>query len=246
MRFKIVLGFLFSISFAGIGHAGTFRAAVVEEDITPTTPQWLLGYGARQSDGIHDHIYQRVAALDDGKTMVFFVSTEIALTSPGYFDKVAQEVEKELAIPPENIWWTATHTHSAPEVGPPGVPVIFMPERYKQAGSGESNPEYSRFVEGKLIAELRLARQKLQPAQLGLGLGFSTANINRRAVDQDGKIQLGMNPDRPIDRQIGVMRLETLNGNLICLLANYPMHGTVLGGENLKISGDAPGSLPVM
>ena len=241
MRLKFLLVLLISIPLAGTGHAGNFRAAAVEDDITPTTPQWLLGYGARQSDGIHDRIYQRVAALDDGKTTVYFVSTEIAVMSPGYFDKVAQDVQKQLGISPQSIWWTATHTHSAPEVGPPGVPAIFMPERYKQASTGESNPEYTKFVEAKLIDELRLARQKLQPAKLGLGLGFSTANINRRAIDLDGKAQLGMNPDKPVDRQIGLIRLEALDGTLIGLIANYAMHGTALGGENLKISGDAPG-----
>jgi len=213
MRLKGFLVLLISMLYVEVSYAGNFRAAVVETDITPTSPQWLLGYGARQSDGVHDHIYQRVAALDDGKTTIYFVSTEIAVMSPGYFDKVAQDIQKQLGIAPQNIWWTATHTHSAPEVGPPGVPAIFMPERYKQASTGESNPEYSRFIEEKLIEELKLARQKLQPARLGIGLGFSTANINRRAVDVGGKIDLGMNPDRPVDRQIGVIRLETLDGH---------------------------------
>jgi len=241
MRFKGLLALLISMLCVEVSYAGNFRAAVVETDITPTRPQWLLGYGARQSDGVHDQIYQRVAALNDGKTTVYFVSTEIAVMSPGYFDKVAQEIQRQLGIAPQNIWWTATHTHSAPEVGPPGVPAIFMPERYKQASTGESNPEYSRFIEEKLIEELKLARQKLQPARLGIGLGFSTANINRRAIDVGGKVDLGMNPDRPVDRQIGVIRLETLDGALIGLLANYAMHGTTLGGENLKITGDSPG-----
>jgi neutral ceramidase len=241
MRVKILVVLMLSMLLVGTGYAGTFRAAVVETDITPTSSQWLLGYGARQSDGIHDHIYQRVAALDDGKTTIYFVSTEIAVMSPAYFDKVAQDIQMELGISPQSIWWTATHTHSAPEVGPPGVPAIFMPERYKQASTGESNPDYTKFIEATLIDQVRVARQKLQPARLGIGLGFSTANINRRAVDVGGKIDLGMNPDRPVDRQIGLIRLETLNGALIGLLANYPIHGTVLGGENLKISGDAPG-----
>src|SRR5215472_5706309 len=171
---SLVLSFVTSTSFAGV-----FRASVVETDITPTTPQWLLGYGARQSTGIHDHIYQRIAALDDGKATIYFISTEIAVMSPGYYDKVAQQVEKELGIKPQNLWWTVTHTHSAPEVGPPGVPQIFMPERYKQASSaGESNPEYSRFIEAKLMEGLKQVKQTLQPARLGLGLGFSTANMN--------------------------------------------------------------------
>jgi hypothetical protein len=35
--------------------------------------------------------------------------------------------------------------------------------------------------------------------------------------------------------------LEKADGKLLALIANYAMHGTVLGGENTKISGDAPG-----
>jgi len=116
-----------------------------------------------------------------------------------------------------------------------------MPERYKQAAKGDSNPEYTQFVEAKLIEGLRLAREKLQPARLGFGLGFSTANINRRGKDVDGKVSLGLNPDGPVDRQIGLIRIENLNGGLIGLIANYAIHGTVLGPPNHAISGDAPG-----
>src|ERR1700757_2520866 len=99
---RIPLLFLVWLLLPGTSYAGTFRASAVETDITPTTPQWLLGYGARQSTGIHDHIYQRIAALDDGKTTVYFISTEIAVMSPGYYDRIAQQIEKELGIQPMN------------------------------------------------------------------------------------------------------------------------------------------------
>jgi neutral ceramidase len=230
-----------SLNLAQIAGAAAFRAAAAKVDITPTSPQWLLGYGARQSTGVHDQLYHRIVALDDGKTTIYIVSSDVALMSPGYNDKVAQDVQLKLGIPPQNLWWTVTHTHSAPEVGPPGVPAIFMPERYKQASGGDSNAEYSQFFEDKLIEGLRLAKDGLQPARLGVGLGFSTANMNRRGTDVDGKVSLGMNPDGPVDRQIGLIRLENIHGGLIALIANYAMHGTVLGPANLEISGDAPG-----
>jgi hypothetical protein len=35
--------------------------------------------------------------------------------------------------------------------------------------------------------------------------------------------------------------LEKADGKLLALIANYSMHGTVLGGENSVITGDAPG-----
>jgi neutral ceramidase len=232
---------LLSFVFAGLATPAVFRASVAKVDITPTEPQWLLGYGARQSDGINDRLYHRVAALDDGTTQLFVISSDVAEFSADYFDQVAQRIQRDLGIRPESIWWVATHTHSAPEVGPPGISSIFMPERYKQASSGESNPAYSRFFEAKLIEALKEARAKLEPARLGLGLGFALANINRRARTPDGKVRLGMNPEGPTDRQIGLVRLENLDGKLIGLIANYAIHGTVLGSGSRKISGDAPG-----
>jgi neutral ceramidase len=241
MRLKMLLVSLLYLQMIGTACAAIFRASAVVVDITPSDPQWLSGYGARQSDGVNDRLYHRIAVLDDGNTTVYLISTDTAMMSPGYVDKVTQDIQQQLGIPPQRIWWMATHTHSAPEIGPPGVPVVFMPDRYKQASGGESNPKYTEFAETKLIDGLRLARQKLKPARLGFGLGFSSANINRRALDLDGKMRLGLNPDGIVDRQIGLIRLETLDGKLICLLANYPIHGTVLGQANHKISGDAPG-----
>jgi hypothetical protein len=190
---------------------------------------------------VRDRIYHRVAALDDGKTTIYFISTETCLMSPAYVDKVKKDIRQQLGISPESIWWMATHTHSAPEIGPPGIIAAYMPERYKQASTGESNAEYTDFQEAKLIEALRQAHKELQPARLALGLGFSTANIDRRAMDDQGKMTIGLNPDGPTDRQIGLIRLETLDGKSIALLANYPIHGTVLGEDNLKITGDAPG-----
>ncbi|HTZ60672.1 MAG TPA: neutral/alkaline non-lysosomal ceramidase N-terminal domain-containing protein [Acidobacteriaceae bacterium] len=241
MQLKISWVILIFLGLAGTAFAGTFRASAVQVDITPTSPQWLAGYAARQSDGVHDHLFHRIAALDDGKTTVYLVSTDTCMMSPAYVDKVKQDIQQKLGIPPQSIWWAVTHTHSAPEIGPPGAPAMYMPERYKQASTGESNAEYTQFAEDKLIEGLREARQKLQPAQLGLGTGFATANIDRRAMDDSGKVTLGLNPDGPTDRQIGLIRLETTSGKLIALLANYAIHGTDLGQENLKISGDVPG-----
>jgi hypothetical protein len=74
-----------------------------------------------------------------------------------------------------------------------------------------------------------------------MGWGFSNANINRRAVDVDGKASLGLNPDGPVDRRIGLLRIDKMDGKPLALIANYPIHGTVLGDKFLQVSGDAPG-----
>lgn len=215
----------------------TFRASVVKVDITPDDSQNLLGYGTRKSIGTHDRIFHKILALDDGTTQFFLVSTDICLISPSTYDQVAKKLNKQFGINPLNFWWTATHTHSAPEVGPPGMGEVFLGERFKH----ETDLKYAASVEQKLIDGIKDAREKLAPAKIGIGWGFSQANINRRAVDIDGKATLGLNPDGPVDRNIGLIRIDAVDGSTIALVANYAMHGTVLGPENLLISGDAPG-----
>ncbi|RYZ75728.1 MAG: hypothetical protein EOP04_32970, partial [Proteobacteria bacterium] len=197
----------------------------------------LLGYGARLSTGIHDPIHHRIVALDDGTTQFFLVSSEICLFSPSEYDQVASLLSKKLKIKPENFWWSVSHTHSAPEVGVPGLAEVFMGDRYKHA----VDTAYTNFIEQSIVSGIEEAQKKLEPAKLGAGWGFSQANINRRAIDVDGKARLGLNPDGATDRKIGLIRIEKRDGSPLALIANYPIHGTVLGGEFVQVSGDVAG-----
>lgn len=214
-----------------------FRAAASKVEITPKNSQPLLGYAARNSTGVHDPLFHRVVAMDDGRSQFFLVSTDIALVSPSIYDDFCRDLKKETGIDSKQVWWSVTHTHSAPEVGPPGLAQAFLPDRYKH----QPDWEYANFVKRTAIDAIKDARKRLAPAKLSVGTGFAMANINRRARDTDGKIRLGLNPYGPVDRQIGLLRLERPDGGLIALILNYAMHGTALSGTNTLISGDAPG-----
>lgn len=223
--------------FAAAAAWAEFRASVVKVDITPKTPQWLMGYAARQSTGVHDPLFHRIAAMDDGATQVFLVASDLCVFSPSVFDDFAARLEKETGIKPQQVWWTVTHTHSAPEVGPPGVYDVLL----KGRSDHEWSKEYLEFIQASLITGIKDARQRLTPARVATGTGLARANINRRGRDLDGTISLGLNPDGPVDRQVGLLRLERPDGTPIALIANYSMHGTVLGGRWMQISGDGPG-----
>ncbi|MFK5974540.1 MAG: neutral/alkaline non-lysosomal ceramidase N-terminal domain-containing protein [Flavobacteriaceae bacterium] len=214
-----------------------FRAAVVKRNITPSDSQYLLGYGERQSKGVYDSIFHRILAMDDGRKQFFIISSDICLFSPSEYDKVAARLQKLHHIEPVDLWWTVTHTHSAPEVGVPGIYGTYMGERIEH----EIDSAYTAMVEQQLIDGILEARKNLEPARLGVGWGFSRANINRRAIDVNGKASLGINPDGAVDRRIGLIRIDKGDGSPLALIANYAIHGTVLGGKNLEISGDAPG-----
>lgn len=216
--------------------AGAFRAGAAKVDITPTDSQWLMGYAARQSNGVHDHIYHRVAVLDDGGTQFYLIASDLCLFSPTVYQAVATRLQKEIGLNPLNLWWSVTHSHAAPEVGPP--------EMYKALlgrSDHEWNRDYAALVENAAVDGVKEAKAKLEPARLAVGTGVAFANMNRRAKNVDGTVSLGLNPDGPMDRQIGLLQAERPDGTPIAIIANYAMHGTVMSGANLEISGDAPG-----
>jgi neutral ceramidase len=221
--------------FSTSGISG-FRAAVVKINITPDDSQYLLGYSPRKSTAIHDSLYHRILVIDDGKMQFVLASTDICITNCVEYDRIADKVRNKLGIDQVNFWWTTTHTHSAPEVGPAGLDELFLGERYNH----ERDEKYAALVESGLINGIKEAQQELAPARFGIGWGYSQANINRRAKDIDGVAFLGMDPDGATDRKIGLIRIDKEDGSPLVLIANYPIHGTVLGATP-NISADAPG-----
>jgi neutral ceramidase len=220
--------------------AAGFRASAAKADITPQSSQWLMGYNARKSTGVHDPIYHRVVAIEAGGEQVYLAVSDLCLFSPSVYDDVAQDLERTMGISRTHFWWSVTHSHAAPEVGAPGMYKALLGR-----SDHEWDREYAAFVKESLIRAVRQARDKLEPARIGFGQGSAMANINRRAKDVDGQVSLGLNPEGPADRQIGLIRLERPDGSLIALIVNYAIHGTVMGGQNLLISGDAPGTVAV-
>lgn len=145
-----------------------FRAANVKVDITPDSPRALHGYGPRKSEGVHDRIYHRIVALDDGGTQFFLVSSDICTISPSFYDDTRGVLEEQTGIVPDQVWWAATHTHAAPYVGPSYFDELSN-NKMGDAYVREPNPEYSAQVQTRLIEGIKAARSQLEPARLGVG-----------------------------------------------------------------------------
>jgi hypothetical protein len=68
------------------------------------------------------------------------------------------------------------------------------------------------------------------PARFGVGAAkVDGVGVNRRSPDQ-----------RPIDEQVGIIRVDDLNSHPRAVLINYSCHPTVLGPDNLLVTGDFP------
>ena len=176
--------------------------------------------------------------MDSGETQFYIVASDLCLFSPALYDQVAAELHRSIGIDAKQFWWSVTHSHAAPEIGAPGIYKTLLGR-----SDHEWDRDYTDFVIKSLVDAVRRARERLEPARVAFATTVAMANINRRAKDVDGKVSLGLNPDGPVDRQVNLIRLERPDGSLIGLVMNYAMHGTVMSGQNLLISGDGPGTV---
>ena len=213
---------------------GTLSVGAARVDITPPAGATLpmSGYAGRQQgfQGIHDHIYVRAIVLSDGTHDAAIVSWElIAMPTPVWL-VLSQRISGQLGIPVDNIILTGVHDHDAPTIGTFSKP-------------SPATIAYTKTVEDKAFEAVREAKANLQPAKFGFGTGKCYININRREYfPKEGWWWLGYNPNGPSDKTVSVLRFETLSGKPIALLYNYADHGTVMGPNNLELSGDWMGA----
>jgi neutral ceramidase len=183
----------------------------------PGAPAGRGGPGASTApQPILDRLYSRAIVINNGQATAALVTVDAGAIQDNMVQTLSQRAEKELGIPAQNIFFTATHTHS----------------------SGRSGASY----QDKIIRSIKLAKDNLQPARMGYGAGVCYLNVNREIIDPKTHTWWeGPNYDGATDKTVAVIKFETLNGDPIAVYFNYAMHAVITGTTGM-ISGDAPGA----
>lgn len=220
---------------AALHSRGELRGGLVRIDITPAKPVKLAGYAARVdlSKDVHDPLSARAMALEsDGRRLLI-----ISVDNLGWYNNTAEPIRKaildETKLQPSELLLAAIHTHSAPTL-------TFEAEK-----SHANNVEYTRELQGKLVTVAREALANLEPIRMAFGRGYSPVGVNRREVVRDTngvtRIVLGRNPHTPIDREVQVLKITRVNGDLAGAFFAFATHSTSLGTRNYSVSGDVHG-----
>jgi hypothetical protein len=85
------------------------------------------------------------------------------------------------------------------------------------------------------------AGEFLEPAELRFAAGQAGIAVNRRQRMSDGKIELGVNPDGPVDPTLQVIQVVAPGGAVRATLVNYACHPAILSPKNREISAEWPG-----
>lgn len=199
-------------------------AGAAKEDITPTMPLRLAGFGDRQGNyqQVLEPLYVRCLYLKQGEVSVALLSADILWWGSDLTERVQREAEQRYGLLPQSVLLSATHNHSGP---PTDHHVLEQLETY--------SPEYADYLFEKAVAVIGQAMDKAQPARLIKWKGQCALNVNRRLLVK-GKIEMMPNYLGPQDRNVTLLRVESVDGQVIAQMHHYACHATVSAENNVQ------------
>ena len=212
-----------------MGEVETIKVGVARANITPPVGIRSAGYASRGPlTSFHDPLYATAIVFESGGRKAALISCDLIDLDAGTVGEVREEVAKRTSIPPEAMTVVCTHTHYGPD-----------PYRDKSAPDVMAYRSNLIFL---LAGAVQEADSKLEPALIGVEWGESDIGINRREKLPDGRVVLGRNPLGPIDRSVGVMRIDSADGKGMAVLVNFQCHPVSQGSRVSHISADYPGA----
>lgn len=223
-----------------------FQAGAARVNITPPIGVPQAGYSGRErgSESIDDKLFGKALVLDDGKTEVAIVTTDLIGLSAEFVARLRTLAHEQTGIPPENLLACASHTHFGP--------VLKRVEYLSETALSGFKESYVDNLVRLLAGAVRLAYESRQPARIGWELGQAPELMyNRRTKRADGKIVMSWRMPSPeeaaklsfglIDSEVGVLKVEGENGQLIGALINFACHPVCGTDRMYAISADYPG-----
>ncbi|TWU21697.1 Neutral/alkaline non-lysosomal ceramidase [Novipirellula galeiformis] len=203
------------------GHAASLRAGVAKVDITN-----------REAGPVNDPLYVKALVLKSDTTTAVLVTVdavaigEIGHIKNDYLPKVRSQLEKELGIAPSQVLVNASHCH--------GV--------------------VCADVDARTVQAVKKAAENLVPVKIGAGEGHEDRIMENRRLklksgkEADVRHAYALPPDEqvaevgPVDPQIGLLRLDRLDGSTLAVVYNFachPIQGVPSGGNTADIIGFA-------
>jgi len=220
-------------------YGADFRAGVARVDITPTAPIWMSGYGERShtSTGVSHPLWVKALAIDDNKGggPVVIVAADVIGLPRSITDQVAARASKEYSVDRSRLTFNASHIHTGPVV------MHVLPTMFELAPEDLLVAEdYARKLSEDLFTVIGAALSHLSPVEIAYGEGQAHFAVNRREQTPRG-MRIGINPSGPVDPAVPVLRVRSIDGNLLAVLFGYACHNTTLGGDFYQLNGDYAG-----
>ncbi len=203
---------------------------VSQIDITPPVGIPLSGFANRDvCSGIHDPLQATALVAHGGGESFVVLDCDLLFIDSGFLERVRAGVQERTGLAAQNVMISCTHTHYGPDV--------CGADRHPIAGA------YRESLHHRLVGAAQMACDGSVPARIGVSWGESFIGINRRELAADGSMQLGRNPTGPVDRSVGVCRIDTREGKPLAAIVNFQTHPVSLTGSERSVSAGFPGTV---
>lgn len=191
---------------------------------------------------IDDPLYARALVLDDGERKLALITMDVTAvgcrtisqhilddSADDFMPNLRARIDDDFGIPGENVSVCASHTH------PPGRLLCDDKEQLDRVADAVGQ-----------------ALRSLEPVTVGVGSGREDRlTFNRTVMMKDGtdytiRASTPFPPDedvealRPVDTEIGVLRIDRLDGRPLAVVYNFASH-LLLGSPRAAITADFPG-----
>ena len=222
--------------------SNAIEIGIARADITPAVGIPMVGFAGREpSTRINDPLYATAMAVSCEGEQAVLIASDLLQFKAETVAEFRTLIQAASGIPADRITLACSHTHYGPDVDRAGK---------QSSSSGPGPAEASELVDAyrthlgfKMSGLVQEAQQNLKPARMGIGWGSSDIGINRREKTPDGRIILGNNYDGPVDREVGVARIEDIEGNPIACLVNFATHPVAQTSQQRAISAGFPGKM---
>lgn len=227
-RFSRVLLVWAAMNLSIAATQAEWRAGAASEDITPTQPVRLSGYGNRtkEHEGVEMPLHAKALALTwDQESPVVMLTVDNCGVPAAMRSEVLTRIGKAgWKLEDARFSLHSSHTHCAPML--PGV----LPFLFGQ----ELSPEEQSHVEGyaqelttKLTEVVIHALNDQQPAKVDWSVGRVGFAMNRRRKTETGYAN-SPNFGGVTDHSLPVLRVTDLDGKLRAIYTSYACHCTTL------------------
>lgn len=206
------------------------QVGLARADITPPVGIRSAGFASRGPlTAHHDPLLATALVVAEGDMWAALVACDLIGMEADTVAEVRSKVQGRTGIAPHAVTVACTHTHYGP--------------RFSDKDAGPVEDVYRQNLVHLLAGVIAEAEGALRPARMGIGWGESNIGINRREKQPDGRVILGKNPDGPIDRSVGVLRIDTPDGDPIACAVNFQAHPVSQQSTTSHISADFPGQM---
>ena len=201
---------------------GPALAGLAAREITPPLGRPLGGYSARTPkacDALADTLWAKALSLSNGKQTVTIVAGDILLILPDLRDAILTRA----GVRREEVYFTATHTHS----GPGG----FSPRWLEQISLGDYDEDIVETLADAFAEVITRSRSDMKPARIVVACAIPTARLVVNRMDETA----------PGNSSLACLNILGADGKHMGGLVTFNAHPTCLGHRSRAVSGDYPG-----